>query len=81
VPTFFFLSLLRRISTMPPRTKLTKHIAPGTGERVGKERTSGWERSKISAQDKRLLKKLGLFNKEAMQMPGDESSPHHPSSF
>ena len=66
---------------MPPRTKLCKNRAPGTGERVEKNKISGWERSKISSQDTRLLKKLGLFKKEAMRMPGDESSPHPPSGF
>jgi hypothetical protein len=65
-------------STIPPRTKLFKNRAPGTGERVEKNKISGWERSKISAQHKRLLKKLVLFNKEAMKIPGDESSPHPP---
>ncbi|KAM0899770.1 hypothetical protein ACQ4PT_021062 [Festuca glaucescens] len=66
---------------MPPRTKLTKHIAPGTSERVEKEKISGWERSKISAQDRRMLKNLGLFKNEAMRMPGDESTPHPPQGF
>ncbi|KAK1660554.1 hypothetical protein QYE76_048713 [Lolium multiflorum] len=80
-PIFFFLSLLRHISTMPPRTKLYKNIAPSTGERVEKEKISGWERSKISSQDKRMLKSLGLLNKEAMQMPGDECTPLPPSGF
>jgi hypothetical protein len=66
---------------MPPRTKLCKNIALGTGDRVEKERVSRWERSKISSQDKRMLKNLGLFNKEAMKMPGDESTPRPPSGF
>ena len=73
--------MLDRISTMPPRTKLCKNRAPGTGERVEKNKISEWERSKISSQETRLLKKLGLFKKEAMRMPGDESSPHPPSGF
>jgi hypothetical protein len=30
---------------------------------------SGWERSKLSAQDHKMLKKLGLFDKEAMSIP------------
>ncbi|KAK1610090.1 hypothetical protein QYE76_033763 [Lolium multiflorum] len=29
----------------------------------------------------KLLKKMGLLNKEAMKMPGDESSPHPPIGF
>ncbi|KAK1686809.1 hypothetical protein QYE76_047657 [Lolium multiflorum] len=48
----------------------------GTEERVEKAKISGWERSKLSTQDHKMLKKMGLFNKEAMKMPGDESSPH-----
>ncbi|KAM0832703.1 hypothetical protein ACQ4PT_064736 [Festuca glaucescens] len=66
---------------MAPRTRLCKNRAPGTDERVEKNKISGWERSKISVQDKRLLKRMGLLNKEAMRMPGDESSPHPPSGF
>ncbi|KAM0893482.1 hypothetical protein ACQ4PT_025098 [Festuca glaucescens] len=66
---------------MAPRTKLCKNRAPSTKERVERSKISGWERSKISAQDNRLLKKMGLFNKKAMKMPGDESSPHPPSGF
>jgi hypothetical protein len=66
---------------MPPRTNLTKNIAPGTGEHVEKEKVSGWERSKISSQEKRVLKNLGLFNKELMQMSGDESTPRPTSGF
>ncbi|KAM0865015.1 hypothetical protein ACQ4PT_043576 [Festuca glaucescens] len=66
---------------MPPRTKLTRHAALGTGERVEKKKISGWERSKISAQDHRMLKNLGLFKNEAMRMPGDESTPHPPQGF
>ncbi|KAK1670535.1 hypothetical protein QYE76_058694 [Lolium multiflorum] len=66
---------------MAPRTKLCKNRAPGTEDRAEKNKISGWERSKISAQDNRLLKKMGLFNKKTMKMPGDESSPHPPSGF
>ncbi|KAM0921153.1 hypothetical protein ACQ4PT_007047 [Festuca glaucescens] len=66
---------------MAPRTKLCKNRAPSTEECVEKSKISGWERSKISAQDNRLLKKMGLFNKKTMKMPGDESSPHPPSGF
>ncbi|KAM0861641.1 hypothetical protein ACQ4PT_045759 [Festuca glaucescens] len=66
---------------MAPRTKLCKNRAPGTEERLEKSKISGWERSKISAQDNRLLKKMGLFNKKTMKMPGDESSPQPPSGF
>ncbi|KAK1670873.1 hypothetical protein QYE76_059032 [Lolium multiflorum] len=61
---------------MPPRTKRAKNIAAGTSARAEKEKISGWERSKISSQDHRMLKKMGLLKDEAMQMPGDESIPH-----
>ncbi|KAK1616863.1 hypothetical protein QYE76_022380 [Lolium multiflorum] len=59
---------------MPPRTKLP-------GKPVLANAISGWERSKISSQDCRMLKNMGLFNNEAMQMPGDESTPHPPDGF
>ncbi|KAK1629503.1 hypothetical protein QYE76_003818 [Lolium multiflorum] len=48
---------------MPPRTKLTKHTAPGTNAPTNKMEISGWERSKISNQDMKTLKKLGLLKK------------------
>jgi hypothetical protein len=32
-------------------------------------------------QDHKLLKTMGLLNKEAMKMPGYESSPHPPIGF
>ena len=43
---------------------------------------SGWERSKISNQDQRILKKLGLMKKEnSLIFPGDESFPSPPIGF
>ena len=36
---------------------------------------SGWERSKISKQDLKTLKTLGLLKKEALIFPGEESFP------
>ncbi|KAK1682061.1 hypothetical protein QYE76_042909 [Lolium multiflorum] len=63
---------------MAPRTKQCKNKAPGTDEPAEKVRISGWERSKISAQYQKTLKKLGLLKKEALKMPGDESSPRPP---
>jgi hypothetical protein len=42
---------------------------------------SGWEHSKLTAQDHKMSKKLGLFDKEAMRIPGDESTPHPPINF
>ncbi|KAK1629569.1 hypothetical protein QYE76_003884 [Lolium multiflorum] len=66
---------------MAPRTKQCKNRAPGTDEPVKKVKVSSWERSKISAQDQKLLKKMGLVKKEALKMPGDESSPRPPIGF
>ncbi|KAM0889505.1 hypothetical protein ACQ4PT_027665 [Festuca glaucescens] len=66
---------------MAPRSKQCTKRAPGTEESAEKAKISGWERSKFSAQDQKLLKKMGLLNKEAIKMPGDESSPHPPIGF
>ncbi|KAM0831539.1 hypothetical protein ACQ4PT_065490 [Festuca glaucescens] len=66
---------------MAPRSKQCTKRAPGAEESTGKAKISGWERSKLSAQDQKLLKKMGLLNKEAIKMPGDESSPHPPIGF
>jgi hypothetical protein len=64
---------------MAPRVKQCKNKAPGTDEPLEKVRVSGWERSKISAQDQKTLKKMGLLKKkEALKMPEDESIPHPP---
>ena len=67
---------------MAPRTKQCKNKAPGTDEPAEKAQISGWERSKISAQDQKMLKKLGLLKKqESLKFPGDESLPHPPIGF
>ncbi|KAK1616312.1 hypothetical protein QYE76_021829 [Lolium multiflorum] len=67
---------------MAPRTKLLKHKAPGTDAPVEKARVSGWERSKISDQDQKMPKKLGLLKKqESLKFPRDESFPHPPIGF
>ncbi|KAK1670787.1 hypothetical protein QYE76_058946 [Lolium multiflorum] len=66
---------------MGQRSKQCKNRAPNTEEHVEKAQVSGWERSKLSAQDKKMLKKMGLLKKDAVQMPGDESSPHPPIGF
>ncbi|KAM0839158.1 hypothetical protein ACQ4PT_060502 [Festuca glaucescens] len=67
---------------MAPRTKQCKNKAPGSDEPTEKARISGWERSKISAQDQKMLKKLGLLKKqESLKFPGDESLPHPPIGF
>ncbi|KAK1692138.1 hypothetical protein QYE76_008835 [Lolium multiflorum] len=62
---------------MAPRTKQCKNRAPGTDEPAEKVKVSGWERSKISTRDQKMLKKMGfLKTKEALKMPGDESTRH-----
>ncbi|KAK1694800.1 hypothetical protein QYE76_011497 [Lolium multiflorum] len=66
---------------MPPRTKRCSSRAPSADEHMEKPKISGWERSKLSAKDHKMMKKMGLFNNEAMQIPGDESSPHPPINF
>jgi hypothetical protein len=59
---------------MPPRTKHTKNIAAGTSARAEKEKVSGWERSKFTKKDHRMLKKMGLLtNNEVMQISWDEA--------
>ncbi|KAK1620330.1 hypothetical protein QYE76_025847 [Lolium multiflorum] len=59
---------------MPSRTKLIKHTALGTNTPMEKVEISGWERSKISNQDHKTLKKLGLLKKhDSLIFPGDES--------
>ncbi|KAK1617190.1 hypothetical protein QYE76_022707 [Lolium multiflorum] len=40
-----------------------------------------WERSKISAQDINLLKKLGLSKKDALRFPSEESYPTPPIGY
>jgi hypothetical protein len=49
---------------MPPRTKLLRHTAPGTDVAMENAEISGWERSKISNQHQKTLKRLGLTKKE-----------------
>ncbi|KAK1616814.1 hypothetical protein QYE76_022331 [Lolium multiflorum] len=62
--------------------KLTKHIAPGTNTSMDKVEISGWERFKISNQDQRSLKKLGLMKKkDSLIFPGDESVPSPPIGY
>ncbi|KAK1699228.1 hypothetical protein QYE76_015925 [Lolium multiflorum] len=41
-------------------------------------RNTEWERSKISAQDINLLKKLGISKKKTLRFPGEESYPSPP---
>ncbi|KAK1607061.1 hypothetical protein QYE76_030734 [Lolium multiflorum] len=43
---------------------------------------SGWEGSKLTNQDKRSLKKLGLMKKkDSLIFPGDESAPNPPIGY
>ncbi|KAK1691911.1 hypothetical protein QYE76_008608 [Lolium multiflorum] len=47
-----------------------------------KQRVSGWERSKFTAQDHRKLKKVGLLtNDGAMKIPSDEAIPNPPEGY
>jgi hypothetical protein len=71
----------RRIDDPQSAADISKNIAVSTSARAEREKISGWERSKLSAQDHRMLKKMGLLKDEAMQMPGDESFPHPPEGF
>jgi hypothetical protein len=57
-------------------------MAPATDAPAEKGQVSVWERSKITNQDKKMLKKLGLLKKqESLIFPGDESFPHPPIGF
>jgi hypothetical protein len=55
---------------MAPRTKRTKNIVDGTSDRVEKEKISGWERSKISSHDHRMLKKMGFSRMKQCRCQG-----------
>ncbi|KAK1682559.1 hypothetical protein QYE76_043407 [Lolium multiflorum] len=67
---------------MPPRTKLTKHTALGTNAPMDKAEVSGWERSKISNQDQKMVKKPSLLKKQdSLIFPGDESFPRPPIGY
>ncbi|KAK1607542.1 hypothetical protein QYE76_031215 [Lolium multiflorum] len=67
---------------MPPHTKLTRHTAPGTNALMDKAEICGWERSKISNQDQKTLKKLGMLKKQdSLIFPGDESFPRPPIGY
>ncbi|KAK1662575.1 hypothetical protein QYE76_050734 [Lolium multiflorum] len=49
---------------------------------MDKVEISGWERSKISNQDQKSLKKLGLMKKkDSLIFPGDESFPSPPIGY
>ncbi|KAK1680909.1 hypothetical protein QYE76_041757 [Lolium multiflorum] len=67
---------------MPPRTKLIKHTTPGTNTPMDKVEIFGWERSKISNQDQKTLKKLGMLKKQdSLIFPGDESFSRPPIGY
>ncbi|KAK1684860.1 hypothetical protein QYE76_045708 [Lolium multiflorum] len=67
---------------MPPRGRLIKHAAPGTDAAMEDVEMSGWERSKLTNQDKRGLKNLGLLKKkDSLIFPGDESAPNPPIGY
>jgi hypothetical protein len=64
------------------RTKLTRHTAPESNVAMEPTEVSGWERSKITKQEQKLLKTLGLGIKEkSMIFPGDESFPRPPINY
>ncbi|KAK1693498.1 hypothetical protein QYE76_010195 [Lolium multiflorum] len=66
---------------MPSWPKLTRHNTPESmaAQDLG---SIEWERSKISAQDTNLLKKLGLSKKkDALLFPSEESYPAPPIGY
>ncbi len=67
---------------MPPRPRLTRHNTPEATMAAQDLGTTEWERSKISAQDINLLKKLGLSKKkDALRFPSEESYPTPPIEY
>ncbi|KAK1618173.1 hypothetical protein QYE76_023690 [Lolium multiflorum] len=66
---------------MPPRARLTKHTAAGTDAAIEGAKIHGWERSKLTNQDKKSLKKLGLVQRDSLIFPGDESAPKPPMGY
>ncbi|KAK1681369.1 hypothetical protein QYE76_042217 [Lolium multiflorum] len=67
---------------MPPRARLTKHTAAGTDAAMEDVEICGWERSKITNQDKTGLKKLGMLKKkDSLIFLGDESTPNPPIGY
>ncbi|KAK1681316.1 hypothetical protein QYE76_042164 [Lolium multiflorum] len=68
---------------MPLRTRLTKHsAAAGADAAMEDVEICGWERSKLTNQDKKSLKKLGLLKKkDSLIFPGDKSAPNPPIGY
>ncbi|KAK1649077.1 hypothetical protein QYE76_066882 [Lolium multiflorum] len=60
---------------MPLRAKLSKHTSTSATTKMEDAQIHGWERLKLTNQDKKVLKKLGLVQKASLIFPGDESSP------
>ncbi|XP_051206122.2 uncharacterized protein [Lolium perenne] len=66
---------------MPPR-RLTRHNTPESSMAAVDLGTAEWERSKISAQDVNMLRKLGISKKpQALRFPSEESYPTPPMGY
>ncbi|KAK1603868.1 hypothetical protein QYE76_027541 [Lolium multiflorum] len=66
---------------MPPR-RLTRHSTSESSMAAVDLGTAEWERSKISAQDVNMLKKLGINKKsQALRFPSEESYPTPPMGY
>ena len=66
---------------MPPR-RLARHNTPESKMASADLGSAEWERSKISAQDINLLKKLGISKKQdALRFPSEESYPTPPMEY
>ncbi|KAK1663292.1 hypothetical protein QYE76_051451 [Lolium multiflorum] len=67
---------------MPPRARLTRHNTPESKMVTADLGSAEWERSKISAQDMNLLKKMGFNKKEnSLRFPKEESYPRPPIEY
>ncbi|KAK1668088.1 hypothetical protein QYE76_056247 [Lolium multiflorum] len=66
---------------MPPRARLSKHTTAGADAAMEGAEIHGWERSNLTNQDKKSLKKLGLVQKDSLIFPGDESAPKPPMGY
>ncbi|KAK1618356.1 hypothetical protein QYE76_023873 [Lolium multiflorum] len=67
---------------MPPRARLTRHSTPESKMATADLGSTEWERSKTSAQDINLLKKLGINKqKNSLRFPSEESYPSPPMKY
>ncbi|XP_071678341.1 uncharacterized protein [Lolium perenne] len=67
---------------MPPRPRISRHNTPEAKMATADLGSTEWERSKISAQDINLLKKLGISKKkDSLRFPSDESYPSPPIEY